>query len=288
MINFKHYPSDAFKLYKEAVEGKRDKTGKECLQLIQDEVKKAYLEYDNAFDAKTTHNLHPTTSLSELDRENLLALYGSNKKIVKTVRAWIDANNKRTYLKVCPYCSLGAANTTEHILPKAIYQEYAVHAKNLIPCCSDCNSRKGNAVRDDKGNPIILNFYYDSLPIVQYLFVEISFDANGIVNFTYHLDNVNNVDTPMFRLIESHFTRLDLLNRFKTKAVSEYAEIENSLLVDLESKGIENCMSDLKKKALKDAVDYGCNHWMVVLKLTLAESEEYKKYLVAKHANIVI
>lgn len=280
MINFKHYPNDAFKLYEEAVKGKRDKTGKECLQLIQDEVKKAYSEYDIAFGHKVVHGLMPSSSFSELDRENLLALYGSDKKIVRTVRAWIDANNKRTYLKVCPYCSLGVANTTEHILPKAIYQEYAVHAKNLIPCCSDCNSRKGNAVKDDKGEPIILNFYYDTLPVVQYLFVDISFDTNGIVNFTYRLDNVNNVDGKMFRLITSHFTRLDLLNRFKTMAVSRYAELENSLLVDLGSKNIDDCMADLKKKALKDAVEYGPNHWMVVLKLALAESGEYKKYII--------
>lgn len=282
MINFKHYPDDAFKLYEDAVKGKRDKDGKECLQLIQDEAKKAYAEYDTAFGLKAVHSLMPSSSFSELDRENLLALYGSDKKIIKTVRAWIDTNNKRTYLKVCPYCTLGVANTTEHILPKALYQEYAVHSKNLIPCCSDCNSRKGNAVRDAKGEPVVINFYYDTLPLVQYLFVDISFDANDIVNFTYSLDNVNNVDGKLFRLVQSHFTRLDLLNRFKTMAVSRYTELEDSLLVDLESKNIDDCMTDLKKKALKDAAEYGRNHWMVVLKLALVESGEYKKYIIEK------
>lgn len=286
MINFNHYPGDAFTLYEDAVNGKRDKDGKACLQLIHDEVEKAYTDYDTAFSQKAVHGLKVRTTLTPLDRENLLSLYGSGKKIVKTVRAWIDANNKPTYLKVCPYCSLGVANTTEHILPKALYQEYAVHAKNLIPCCSDCNSRKGNTVRDDKGNPVILNFYYDTLPAVQYLFVDISFDAHGIINFTYRLDNVNHVEVKLFRLIESHFTRLDLLNRFKTKAVSRYTELENSLLVDLESKDIDGCMADLKKKAMKDASEYGRNHWMVVLKLALAESGEYKKYIIVKKMKV--
>lgn len=52
------------------------------------------------------------------EKQLMKALYGSKAKVVKDIRAWIDGNNKRTYLRKCPYCTISRANTTEHILPK--------------------------------------------------------------------------------------------------------------------------------------------------------------------------
>lgn len=245
-------------------------------------MEKAYGEYDSSFSQKQVHTLLPSSSFSDVDREVLLNLYGSTKKIVRIVREWIDNNNRRTYLKICPYCTLSSANSTEHILPKAIYQEYAVHAKNLIPCCTDCNSRKGNKVTDQSGDPEFINFYYNTLPDVQYLFVSITFDANGVVDFSYRLDNVNKIDASLYGLLQRHFKNLNLLERIKTKAITQYTEIENSLLVDMKTKNVDDCMRSLKEKALLDADAYGHNHWSVVLKLALSESDEYKGYLVKR------
>lgn len=35
----------------------------------------------------------------------------------------------------------------------------------------------------------------------------------------------------------------------------------------------------MRNTALKDAVEYGSNYWKVVLKMALADSDLYKKYL---------
>ena len=66
--------------------------------------------------------------------------------------------------------------------------------------------------------------------------MDISIDAMEYPNFAYRLDNKNSIDKEMFELIERHFKQLGLLGRFKTAAVCDYSEIENSLLENLDRK----------------------------------------------------
>ena len=278
MINFKHYSEDAFELYKAAVDRKTGQ-GKDGLKQIEEKVKSAYDNYCIKFSQKQVHTLMPSNLFSEEEKALLEGMFDSDNKIVRTIREWIDANNNRTYLNRCPYCTLNAANTTEHILPKSVYEEFAVHALNLIPCCSECNSKKGDNFKDRSGNPLFLNFYYDILPETQYLFVDLSFDERGIVNFNYRLDNFNHIDVRLFDLISRHYEKLNLLTRFKTKAISEYPEIENSLRTFLYHEDIDAFMANLKQKAMLDANSYGHNYWKVVLYLALANSNDYKAYL---------
>lgn len=286
MINFNPYDGDPFDLYKRAVARKNDGPDKEALLRIEEKVSKSYETYHAAFNGKRVHLLNIDDSYALDEKQLMKGLYGSKAKVVKVIRAWIDEHNKRTYLRKCPYCTLSRANTTEHILPKDDYPEYAINALNLLPCCSECNSAKGEQVRDDDGNPLIINFYYHHLPEVQHLFVKLLEDGNGYVDFEYYLDNSNQeVEESMFRLIQSHFTKLGLLEKFEEEAVSNYTEIENKLKNSASGCGVKKCLEDLRKNALEDAKEYGRNHWKVVLKLALAESEWYAEYL-EKQLNI--
>lgn len=280
MINFKPYDGDAFELYKGAVERKDNGPDKDALLRIEEKVCKSYETYQTAFNDQRVHLLNQDDSYAYDEKQLMKALYGSKAKVVKDIRAWIDGNNKRTYLRKCPYCTISRANTTEHILPKEKYPEYAVNALNLLPCCSDCNSAKGDKVRDEDGNPLIINFYYHRLPNVQYLFVRLFEDENGYIDFEYYLDDSNHeVEESMFRLIQSHFTKLGLLGKFEEEAVCNYTEIENKLKNSASECGVEKCLEDLQKNALEDAKEYGTNHWKVVLKLALAKSKWYAEYL---------
>lgn len=200
--------------------------------------------------------------------------------MVRDIRTWIDNHNKRTYLRKCPYCTLSRANTTEHILPKDDYPEYAIDALNLLPCCSECNSAKGSKVRDENGNPLIINFYYNKLPETQYLYVRLFEDEKGYIDFEYFLDNPDHqVDEPMFQLIQSHFEKLGLIGKYKEEAIANYVEIENRLKNSALESGLMKCLEDLRRNTLEDAKEYGSNHWKVILKLALADSEWYAKYL---------
>lgn len=280
MINFNHYDGDSFQLFHEAVGRKGNGDAKIALQNIEDKVKGSYETYQKAFENKQVHLLTQTDLYLPNEQQLLKDLYGSKAKVVKEVRKWIDEHNKRTYLRKCPYCTLSRANTTEHILPKEKYPEYAIDALNLLPCCSDCNSLKGEKVRDENGNPLIINFYYHQLPEVQYLFVRLIEDKNGCIDFEYYLDNPTQaVDKSMFQLIQNHFEKLGLLSKFEEEAVVNYTEIENRLKSSAFEYGVEKCLKDLENNALEDAKEYGRNHWKVILKLSLAESKWYAEYL---------
>lgn len=280
MINFTPYDGDPFILYKDAVDRKRDVADKLKLQNIEEKVRLSYDSYQAAFIDKNVHALNKDNSYS-LDEKGLLKkLYSSNHKVVRDIRSWIDNHNKRTYLRKCPYCTLSRANTTEHILPKDDYPEYAIDALNLLPCCSECNSAKGSKVRDENGNPLIINFYYNKLPETQYLYVRLLEDEKGYIDFEYYLDNPDHqLEEPMFQLIKSHFEKLGLIEKYEEEAIANYVEIENSLKSSASECGVKKCLNDLRSNTLEDAREYGRNHWKVILKLALADSEWYAKYL---------
>lgn len=103
-------------------------------------------------------------------------------------------------------------------------------------------------MRDEDGNPLIINFYYHRLPNVQYLFVRLFEDENGYIDFEYYLDDSNHeVEESMFRLIQNHFTKLRLLGKFEEEAVCNYTEIENKLKNSASECGVEKCLEDLQK-----------------------------------------
>ena len=82
-------------------------------------------------------------------KDALQGLFGSQTGLVKNFRKRYFEINPQTYNNLCPYCVVNSANTTEHILPKEKYPEYAVNVKNLIPGCGECNSAKGEDVLDE-------------------------------------------------------------------------------------------------------------------------------------------
>lgn len=103
MINFKPYDGDAFELYKGAVERKDNGPDKDALLRIEEKVCKSYETYQTAFNDQRVHLLNQDDSYAYDEKQLMKALYGSKAKVVKDIRAWIDGNNKRTYLRKCPY-----------------------------------------------------------------------------------------------------------------------------------------------------------------------------------------
>ena len=83
----------------------------------------------------------------------------------------------------------------------------------------------------------------------------------------------------MFQLIQSHFEKLGLIEKYEEAAIADYVEIENSLKSSASESGVKKCLEDLRSNTLEDGKEYGSNHWKVILKLALADSEWYAKYL---------
>lgn len=285
MINMKRYAGGKtpYELFSEAVDRKNHNSA-DTIALIEHKhkVKIAYRYYERAMDNQKLGLLTSSTVLSRI-RQPLLGMYSSDCKLVKDFRAWYFKNNPQTYNNVCPYCTINSANNTEHILPKDVFPEYAVNVFNLIPACSECNSFKGENILDHNGKIFTINFYTDTLPDIRYLFARIT-SIEGHVQFKYYLENRNGVDANLYALIERHFQRFHLIDRYFFKAVQELSNIE----IYFKSEEI-TCEADYDKAAGKlikitdgYAKAYGKNHWKIVMYYDAATSPVFKSYIITQ------
>lgn len=284
MINLQHDTADSFSEYKSAVDRKSESLEKQQLKSIETEMRDCFIKYQQNF---TKNNLEYTTpsKIGQQYKDVLLNLYGSDASIIRRFRQRYFAQNLQTYNNLCPNCTLSEANTTEHILPKNKYPEYAVDTLNLIPACSNCNSLKGENVIDATSNQkYAINFYTDILPQEQYLYVDFVVVENNI-RPTYRLDNSNRkIASNIFSLITRHFKKFDLLNRFNIKAVQEISELRNLYLVESFANDTEYDIFTSKqiKKINMDRPLLGFNHWKVILYYSAATSEVFKKYILSQ------
>lgn len=284
MINLTQDTNDSFSEYKAAVDRKNDDSiEKKELLSIEKPMEDCYINYKQHFDSNNLENLN-AARVGQQHKDTLLGLYSSNAAIVKNFRKRYFAQNPQTYNNLCPYCTLSEANTTEHILPKEKYPEYAVDTLNLIPACSGCNSKKGDSVIDAiSGKRTTINYYTDTLPQEQYLYMDFEVSNNNI-KATYRLENyANKIDEEMYSLIERHFAKFDLLNRFNIKAIQEIGELINLYVVEGISNEAEYNTFAAKqiRKINMDKPQLGYNHWKVILYQSASTSDVFKNYILS-------
>lgn len=278
----KYKGSSHFQHYKDAVERCKG-VKKTALKAIEIGMEVMYDEYDKRFANSDVHN-QPFHKLSATIQNYLRSLFVSGNTITEIFRNNYNDRVKQhnmLYAYKCPYCTLNEANTLEHILPKQSYPEYAVHAYNLIPCCSKCNSYKGADIKDESGIPWTLNFYYHDPDAFHYLEAEFKTDANGFPEFEYHLNFPDDCDQLLKRIIENHYEKLHLLDRFKEMAEGRYAEEEIRLLnCGSIAEVVENLSSYISSAGFR----YGRNHYYVAMLRCMVFSNEYQSYLANKLA----
>lgn len=284
MINLIQDREDSFSEYKAAVNRKNDDSNdKKELLFIEKQMEDCYINYKQHFDSNNLEILE-SARVGQLHKDPLLGLYSSDAAIVKHFRMRYFAQNPQTYNNLCPYCTLSEANTTEHILPKEKYPEYAVDTLNLIPACSGCNTKKGDSIIDAvSGKKTTINYYTDKLPHEQYLYVDFEVSCNNI-KAIYHLENHDNkINVEMYSLIERHFSKFDLLNRFNLKAIQEISELRNLYVVeDFSNEAEYNAFVAKQIRKIKmDMPQLGYNHWKVILYLSAATSDVFKKYILS-------
>lgn len=121
------------------------------------------------------------------------------------------------------------------------------------------------------------------MPHEQYLYVDFEVSSNNI-KAVYHLENHDNkINVEMYSLIERHFSKFDLLNRFNLKAIQEISELRNLYVVeDFSNEAEYNAFAAKQIRKMKmDMPQLGYNHWKVILYLSAATSDVFKKYILS-------
>lgn len=269
MHNITPYSENAFALYKEAVDRKDDGESKNRLVAVEKTVEALYKEFDEHFPDNSLR-LIPSDRIKKPLRDDLFDMYSYEAAIVKKVRKWLQEHNSVTVYGVCQHCGIVPFDTMDHILPHQRYAEYSVHARNLIPCCTDCNRRKNERE--------ILNLYVDVLPDVEYLFMDVK--ANGdTIDLSFRLDNSQGFVQPdLFRKIAAHYAKLELFYRMKTIATTRISGFLTQIKRSYVKYGKQEVIDEINEGVEDLRQAYGYNYWEVAFQKGLVNSPVFWDY----------
>jgi hypothetical protein len=266
---------DCFNFHKDVISKKKnsqqDPNYKTRVSSYNNDIQTKYTEYITNFNLNSLENISPHGFIT-VEKDTLLKLYSYKFSLIQELKIELTTLDGKVD-NTCQYCTIGEVGTLDHILPKETFPEFSVNPKNLFPCCSKCNSKKGENFIEH-GIRQFLNLYLDELPEEQYLFVSID-DLGNTIKFKYYLENIHNIDTDLFQLINNHYTKLDLLTRFNENSYNVVSELVSSINETKEHLELSVVKDILESQCEKEKLIYGHNFWKIILKLALINDENF-------------
>lgn len=273
MKNLKPYDLPSIGFYEELVLTKRNSVKnpdfKTRLVSYKANIDLNFTQYDTYYVDNNLTSMIPS-DFNAQQKTDILSLYSYSNSAISKLKIKLTTSEYNRVENTCQNCTIGEVSSFDHFLPKDEFPEFSVHPKNLIPSCSKCNGKKSINWRNGL-NSLFLNLYLDVLPDIQYLFV----DVDQTLDFTFIIENRNHINTDLFSIIESHYVKLDLTQRFKensNKVVSELINSINSTKNKLPRAEIINSVIETENsnKAL-----YGSSYWQSVLKIALVQNNKF-------------
>lgn len=249
-----------------------DPNYKTRLIALENEIESLYDVYKINFEENI---LETTIARAYVDdnKDDLLKLYNYKSRLIQTLKTEITTTNTQRIINTCQNCTLSEINSFDHILPKEEFCEFIVNPLNLFPSCTVCNSYKGRFWQEN-GRRLYLNLYLDRLPESQYLFVDIDYE-NETFGLRFYLENRFGIDENLFTLLESHYNKLHLLERFSRNCDKVITPLQNKIKPYLELLPIEEIVLLTIQTANLNRSVFGMNYWESILELALIENEDF-------------
>jgi hypothetical protein len=237
-----------------------------------------YQDHAQALALNDLSKLIPSPSAAKLSTP-LRACYGGTTQPLKDLKKAIVKTQRKRQLKYCPMCGTTLPKTYDHYLPAVLFPEYAVHPLNLVPCCSLCNSIKDDDWLSATGERQYLHAYSDALPDEQFVHVTLHQHAalKG-VGATFSLQQPTGVPAVQWWVIDSHFRRLRLIDRYDELGNDEIAEMLSDSKAYQDAGG-QDVRAFLRNRAADRQAIYGRNHWVGVLMGALAEHQDLQSWI---------
>jgi len=275
MKNLVPYTGNSFQFYKAVKAKKRDFGLKQRLTDIEDDLEQLFVDYDQHFVANTLHLLEPHGYTGQ-QKTDLDELYTYSSATLTKLRTSLTTTPTGRVVK-CQNCTINDISTFDHLVPQGIYTEFTVHPKNLLCCCGDCNPRKGANWRAN-GRRTTLNLYLDQLPNVQYLFVNLTISPDSI-STEFYLENVGNVDAGLFALLDNHYDKLNLFQRFSDSADTVITSFKTVFMPVLNYMNFNNARLFILETLVEEQLAFGFNYWQTILKMALINHPDFHMLL---------
>lgn len=256
---------------------KKHTTARLSLQAIELQVQVEYKKYIAACTTNSLSNFD-VSIFNGVNHSNLKNCYANTIEVENLKKAIYD-NQDRHVRYECQYCMIGdSSESFDHYLPKEAFPEFAVLSTNLIPCCTKCNSHKLTTWKDSTNKRNILNLYFDNIPPVQFLYCTVTL-RGGTPIVSYNLRNPGGIDPALYSIIEKHFDRLHLIQRFKNKSGTEIVNTINSVRQFLGTYNRNQVSQFLLNDVREMKCDFGSNYWKAILKEALANSTPFLRHI---------
>lgn len=279
MRNLSPYDQDTTDFFDRVVSNKKlSKNDPNLLKRIESyrpNIILAYAVYNKYFLA---HTLMSSNAIGHLDptKTDLIKLYSYKAKIFKELKLKLTTDENNRIINTCQNCTINEVNSFDHVLPKDEFPEFAVNPQNLFPSCTQCNGYKSYIWRHQKIG-LFLNLFLDILPSEQYLFSNIKIIDNTVV-IKYVIENRNGLDDTLFNLIQSHYNRLHLTERFSGNCNDIITELINSILAIKNELSKEKIIEVTIAKAKRDLNKFGHNYWKAITVISLITSDDFFEY----------
>ena len=256
-------------LLKRIIDAKQEPR-KSSLNAIRAEVNTAYKEYSR--NAPDLGHLSAAV-LTDPQKEALIHAFDIETSPMAKLRVKLL---KPVLLFKCPFCGIGESSTLDHYLPKQQKPQFAVFSKNLVPCCSVCNTRKSDLVIDKATDVrMFLHPYFDDVPIARFIKLTVTLTPTAI-GFRYRMMQPAGMQQLVFSRLKFHFTRLRLADRYCRASVSHLREMRGSLERNYgPTKDSKRVAAELMHFATDFEEDHGPNYWQAILYRTLAGNHAF-------------
>ena len=273
-----------FSRHNDIVEAKKNPEIRSSLNAISDQVEARYQTFQNELIRRNLHRIKKDNLMLE-NKDHLLSCFiNKTQKTLAIFKAIKDAQDNGTLSK-CPYCGITRPHTYDHYLPESHYPEFSVHTINLVPCCSTCNSSKGNTLVSD-GERCYLHFYSDILPDEQFLFVTIETHPNCLAyGCHFYLKKPLDFNDADWQIINNHFSKLKLIQRYNNEANDEVDNYFSTAKSFVKNGGndIQQFLHDI---CHDESIKLGNHHWRVILKRALAQNHTFINNVISDSQNV--
>jgi 5-methylcytosine-specific restriction endonuclease McrA len=234
-------------------------------------IERRYARFEEALDQGALETMRRSNAM-QLIASSLRSCYDGETRRLRELKDSIAEVQGIRVLKYCPLCGITSVATHDHYMPATLFPELAVHPLNLVPCCFKCNTTKGDDWLDEDGNRLYVYAYSDLIPAEAFLDVELktSQSATG-VGALFSITRPNRFSKKAWAIIESHFERLKLIERYTDFANDEIAEILADCKIYNTNGGVD-VRRFLRQRARERAVIYGESHWRSILMRELASA----------------
>ncbi len=195
--------------------------------------------------AAATPNVHQLTpiNLTRAEKAVLEDGYDGRSAAVKRLLEAMRQSLGPVHLDLCPYCSLESTAALDHYLPKKKFAEFSLYGPNLLPICDRCNRHKLTVVANAAGQRMVIMPTADAAVASRVLTADLAILPEP--HFTFRIDNATAVQGPDLSLIQRHFGRLKLADRYRRRAHSLVAALKENLLK-------QNATPQIANRAIND------------------------------------